>query len=1097
MDVALLGPLEIRRSGELIALKAAKERAVVEALALSPDNLVTSGRLIELLWGDEQPPSALTTLRSVVSRLRRALGSDVIASSERGLGYRLAVSPGDVDAYRFSSSFEAARSAADSRDYAQAERLLSRMLGWWRGDPLLDLADGAAAEGERVRLRELRLAAVERRFDVVIRLGRPEPVIGELEAELAVHPLRERLWALMMVALYRAGRQADALAAFQRARHLLDDQLGVEPGPELRELEAAVLAQSLASSRDVLEGFRAEITPTVPVASLAASLTAVVWVDDTAQPGDPTPTKQVVQLDDPEPRGLAEQNRMAWFPGVAEALENAVAVQQQYAKLDAGSRVSVHFSADGSTDAGAAVFGSVVMRAARPGQVLVSAAAAAACPSLPVGMGLLELGSHRLGLSGESAAERLYQLLHPELRAAFGPPATIETVPNNLAIPGSTMVDRFSDVRDLTVAITRRPLVTLLGPGGVGKTRLALHVAASSLGWFPDGAWLVDLSVTDEPDPIVNMIAGTLNLSLGVTRSPIDELLEQLRHRQVLIVLDNCEHLIEATAPIAAALAGLPTVHVIATSREALNIEAESVHVVAPLTVDDASQLFRHRARGAGTPSHDDEPVLRELCQRLDGLPLAIELAAGSTTVRTPRELLHSLSRGELHGRPRRDLPTRHRTLRTVAEDSYRLLSPPAKGLLRRLSIFAKDATFDAVVRVCAEDLGDPEALLATLVETSIVVADPHAGQMRYRLLETLRTYAREWLAKDQTEFIRVERRHGHWAAELSAQADAGLRSPQEREWYERLDHDFDEIRVAYARAMARDDIDLALAVIAPLQHYAIFRVRPQLYAMAAAAADHPRASGELAARADALAAWGAFAAFDLTAANRHAERALQRGTSSYTHAVTVSMQALAAGLAGDSAGAKEKFRQAMQRARRDNDPYWIAFLIGFGISSQATGTDLGVAQFTDEGGGIAAKTGIRSLQAFVAVGQGYTQLTTDPAMAAAQLQRGAALAEDAGCNYLAQYAHAGLTGLGERGRRTNDITDLVEQARRWHDTGDDFQAVINLLNLSDRLDRLDHKTESHHLRSAIVTMLRKPADRNPETIAAIINQADKFISGG
>lgn len=231
MEVGILGPLRVTVGDTVVPLRAAKERAVVTALALQPGRAVPVERLVDLVWGDMPPRSAPLTLRSLVSRVRRALGHEAVVSEQGGMGYRLEVVAEAIDAERFATSLVAGEQAWGRGELEQAEVLLCRALGEWRGDPLVDLADTVAAMGERARLEEQRLEAIEARFDVALSLGRHRELVGELEAHVAEHPWSERLWGQLMVALYRAERQTDALRAFQRARAVLVEELALSPGP--------------------------------------------------------------------------------------------------------------------------------------------------------------------------------------------------------------------------------------------------------------------------------------------------------------------------------------------------------------------------------------------------------------------------------------------------------------------------------------------------------------------------------------------------------------------------------------------------------------------------------------------------------------------------------------------------------------------------------------------------------------------------------------------------------------------------------------------------------------------------------------------------
>ena len=484
-------------------------------------------------------------------------------------------------------------------------------------------------------------------------------------------------------------------------------------------------------------------------------------------------------------------------------------------------RMGIHTGEASKTATG--LIGLDVHRAARVaavgygGQVLLSEAAAALVRDwIPAQAALKDLGVHRLKDLGRP--ERIFQLQAPGLEAEFPPLRSLgnPALLNNLPAQLSTFVGRDRELADVRALVESSRLVTLTGAGGCGKTRLSLQVAAELLDGTGDGVWLVELAAVSDPDAVPSAICGALGIAPRPGRAALEALLDALGPQDLLIVLDNCEHLIDACAKTADALVRrCPRVHLVATSREPLGIDGETIYRVPSLSLpasggseapesSDAVALFLDRARAQGAALTVNEltvPVIVSVCQRLDGLPLAIELAAAR---------LRSLSLTGLHDRldqrfrlltgGSRTALARQQTLRATVDWSYSLLNGAEQSLLRRLSVFAETFDLDAAEAVCGfGDIAvfDVAELLGALVDKSLVVAEPAGGALRYRQLETIRQFAAERLAEAGEDEAAAAAAHCQHYLSVAEAAAPHLRGPDQGNWFARLDADQVNLRRA------------------------------------------------------------------------------------------------------------------------------------------------------------------------------------------------------------------------------------------------------------------------------------------------------------
>jgi len=567
----------------------------------------------------------------------------------------------------------------------------------------------------------------------------------------------------------------------------------------------------------------------------------------------------------------------ATFQRVGEAVAAAVEAQGALTAEDwpAGAEVRVRMGlhTGEAEERDGDYFGADVNRAARlmavahGGQIVMSGATAAIVRSA---VPLVHLGSHRLrDLSDPEDVWQVGTDVFPPLRS-------LDAIPGNLPAQLSSFVGRSEELRDVGGAVRSHRLVTLTGVGGVGKTRLALQVAAEVAPMFPGGAWLIELApVLDGAD-----VAGAALLALSLRQhqgKPVeDSVIDSLVGTQALLVVDNCEHLV---APVARfvdrLLRSCPAMSVLATSREGLGVGGEHIIAVGSLARADGARLFHERAEQAGdrsaTEERDGDALVGEICDRLDGIPLAIELAAARV-----RALGVSGVAGRLGDRFRllrggRASAERHQTLRATVEWSYRLLDHHEQAVLDALSVFAGDFTLTAAEAVA----GDPEDVdvldaLVSLVDKSLLSADHQApGHVRYRLLETIRQYAEERLdAAGLAEQARG--RHAAFFAGFVAREVARAKGPGRMAAMATLEHDLGNIRGAVQWAVATDDLDLAARILVPFDMSLLWATRlgTAIAALAPVVLSH-RGWGDHPARAQALAfgAYHAVATGDLTRA--------------------------------------------------------------------------------------------------------------------------------------------------------------------------------------------------------------------------------------
>ncbi len=514
-------------------------------------------------------------------------------------------------------------------------------------------------------------------------------------------------------------------------------------------------------------------------------------------------------------------------------------------------------------------FGPVVNRAARleavahGGQVLVSGATAELLSELlPGGVSLRDLGSHRLKDLGRP--EQVFQVEAEFLRASFPPLASLDNpeLPNNLPSLLSAFIGRERELEEIRELARCSRLVTLTGAGGSGKTRLALQAAAELIDLTADGVWLVELAQVTAGEQIPTAVAAVLGLA-DRGESAQSTVTEALSGQDVLILLDNCEHLIDAAAKFSdEVIRHCPRVRIVTTSREPLGIDGERVYRVPSLSLPpadarttadladcDAVRLFTDRARAqdAGFALSDSvAPLVATICRRLDGIPLALELAAARLSSMSVQHVCERLDQRFrlLTGGSRNAMP-RQQTLQATVDWSFSLLTPAERETLARLSVFAGGFELEAAEAICATetvDSFDVVDLLGSLVSKSLVVADRTTGDVRYRLLETIRQYSAQELLRtcDDADVLAVRAEHAGYYLRLAEKARPELPGRRQGDWLRRLDVDWDNLRAAVAHLEAEHQAADVLRMAVALDRFAVSRLHTEMLGHARRAVDEP-----------------------------------------------------------------------------------------------------------------------------------------------------------------------------------------------------------------------------------------------------------------
>jgi predicted ATPase/DNA-binding SARP family transcriptional activator len=843
MFVGLLGPfLLVGDDGTEIKIPARKERAVLAFLALRAGSAVSTGQLEAVLWGDDPPRTAKDTLKNYISHLRRVLGAAAIETTAGG--YRLLVSPQDVDVTGFEDSLQSGGEALDARDLPRAAEVTSRALSLWRGEPLPDLTDHPVGMAEAARLWDLRRSGQERNFAARLALGQHAELVGDLETAIAAEPLRERLWQHLMLALYRCGRQADALRAYQSLRKLLDEELGIEPNLEIKALETAILNHDPDAN---LAPARITPVPAPPGQPLPRGNVTFLFTDVEGS------TRLVQQLGPTYAEVLQTQRHIlrsviAAFGGIEVSTERdglfavfadaglaisacldaqkALTAQVWPEGVELRIRMGLHTgiarpSEEGDYHALAVHQAARICAAAHGGQVLMSADTARLVRRfLPPDTSLVDRGTYLL--KGFDEQERIFQLTHPALASVFPPLRASPAQSHNLPDLRTSFVGRATDLEVIERMLDGGRLVTLAGPGGAGKTRLAVELGARVVERFEGGVHLCDLSPQSDPALVPAALAESLGVRVAPGRDAIDDISAVLADRQALLLLDSCEHLVPAVADaVDRLMSAAPDLHILATSREPLGVPGEQVWRLGPLRVPDveddlqqmrstdAVALFEGRARLAQPAflvKDSNAEAVGDICRQLDGLPLAIELVAAQVSSLPPSAIAERLrDRSQIAAARPDGRPDRHNDLEATVAWSYQLLQDDCRRLLRLLSVFANGFTIEAARAV--SDARDTLAILTRLVDQSLVVWDADAN--RYRILDSIRTFARARL-EEAGEADLASARHLAWCAGLADELKTQSGNGGKQKAWDVFDRELDNFRVALDWAASHSAPDSA-----------------------------------------------------------------------------------------------------------------------------------------------------------------------------------------------------------------------------------------------------------------------------------------------
>lgn len=675
----------------------------------------------------------------------------------------------------------------------------------------------------------------------------------------------------------------------------------------------------------------------------------------------------------------------------------------------------------------------------------------------------------------------------------------------NLAPAITTFVGREEDVAGLVELLPRARVVTLVGVGGVGKSRLAVRLAETVAPEFPDGSWIVELARLNSPEAVPHAVAAALRVALPAGGDPSDALVDALRPSRMLLVVDNCEHVLEAASLLVESLARrCPKIAIVATSRERLGVGGEHVWPVLPLPVPpptaseeevDASPavaLFLDRVRAARADFRLDKAntdAVVEICRGLDGLPLALEIAAARVSVLTAPDLAQRLrDRFALLTAGPRGEGERHRTLRALVDWSYGLLDEAERAVFERLSVFVGGWTLEASAAVCADEATTDHgvaAVVSSLADKSMVVPPARSGPARYGMLETLRLYGAERLDSRGRRGAASEAHARHFVA-LAEEAEIGLRGPQEREWVTRLRAELDNLRAAHTWCREQEHADLALRLSATLHSFGCWQANDEILSWAEAVAELPTAqSHALLPVVLASASIRRMHRGEMSAATHYAERALAScdGSDDLRRALPTEAMASICLLSGRLQEAFDHYGEAARLWHllgRDQAQVWC---MGGRTVAAANKGDLETAlALAAEALKISEAAGNPTMMAHTLYSKGESLLETDPAQALGPLGEALEFADAAGNVFMKGLALVSNTSL--RGRHGDPLAALrlfEDVIHHWRRSGGWTQQWLTLRNLLELLARVGAHEPAAVLYGACTASAASPPTYGPE----------------